>query len=44
LKLSEGVGEDAAAAAIASYEVTPQLAHAFDQAAAEVQISEASQA
>ncbi len=32
LKLTEGVGDDAAAATIASYEVTPQLAHAFDEA------------
>ena len=32
LKLTEGVGDDAAAATVASYEVTPQLAHAFDAA------------
>lgn len=32
LKLTEGVGSDAAAATIGSYEVTPQLAQAFDQA------------
>jgi len=32
LKLTEGVGDDAAAATVASYEVTPQLAHAFDEA------------
>jgi len=32
LKLTEGVGQNAAAATVDSYEVTPQLAHAFDQA------------
>jgi hypothetical protein len=32
LKLTEGVGSGAAAATVDSYEVTPQLAHAFDQA------------
>lgn len=32
LKLTEGVGDEAAAATIASYEVTPQLANAFDEA------------
>jgi hypothetical protein len=32
LKLTEGVGSDAAEATVRSYEVTPQLARAFDEA------------
>jgi hypothetical protein len=32
LKLTEGVGSGAAEATVDSYEVTPQLAHAFDEA------------
>ena len=32
LKLTEGVGDDAAVATVDSYEVTPQLARAFDEA------------